>query len=94
MRDSAKEFRERACALYYDETRAAPTLIAKGEGRLAQTIREIAQKHNVPLIKDADTATALAQLEIGDEIPFELYEAVAKILAFIYRLYDERETGQ
>ncbi len=72
-----------ACALRYDESAgedAAPTLVAKGSGPLAQRIVEAAKLHGVPVIRDVPVARALIELEIGTEIPEVLYEAVAEIL--------------
>jgi flagellar biosynthesis protein FlhB len=72
-----------ACALRYDDAAgedAAPTLVAKGSGALAQRIVEAAKLHGVPVIQDVPVARALIELEVGTEIPEALYEAVAEIL--------------
>jgi len=72
-----------ACALRYDDATgddAAPTLVAKGSGALAQRIVEAAKLHGVPVIRDVPVARALIELEVGTEIPEALYEAVAEIL--------------
>ena len=64
----------------------APKVIAKGVDTLAFKIREIAEKHNIPIHEDPPLARALYKMcDIGDDIPEELFKAVAKILAFIFR---------
>jgi flagellar biosynthetic protein FlhB len=76
-----------AVALRYkkDET-SAPKLVAKGKGYVAEAIRELARKHGVPLVEDKPLARSLFKVDIDACIPVELYRAVAKILAYIYRL--------
>ena len=71
-----------ACALRYDEGEgdAAPVLVARGDGELARRIVEAARAYGVPVLRDVPLARALHELEIGDEIPEALYEAVALIL--------------
>lgn len=71
-----------ACALKYDEKEGdeAPILVASGHGDLAKRIVEAAHQFGVPVLRDIPLARALVELEIGDEIPEALYEAVAEIL--------------
>lgn len=76
-----------AVALAYERTNmAAPKVVAKGKGYIAEKIREIARRHNVPIVEDKPLARALHRIEIGRFIPEELYRAVAKILAYIYKM--------
>lgn len=77
-----------ALALRYAEGRdAAPVLVAKGAGVIARRIREIADLHDIPIVENKEVARLLfREAEIGEEIPVELYRAVAEILALIYRL--------
>ncbi|HHW43955.1 MAG TPA: flagellar biosynthesis protein FlhB [Desulfotomaculum sp.] len=76
-----------AVALRYEEKEmSAPLVVAKGAGDLARRIRELAAQHNVPVIENPPVARALYQVDIGREIPAELYQAVAQILALVYRL--------
>lgn len=77
-----------AIALKYEPGRmAAPTVIAKGEGYIAQKIREIAQANGVVLVENKPLAHAIYKtVEIGEAIPEKLYQAVAEVLAFVYRL--------
>lgn len=76
-----------AIALRYEkEAMAAPLVVAKGAGYIAEKIKEIAKIHRVPIIEDKPLAKALYKLDIDTFIPPELYKAVAKILAYIYKL--------
>ena len=75
----------RAVALNYDG-RGAPRVTAKGEGLIAERILEVASRHDIPLQDDPALLTLLAQVELGDEIPPELYVAVSRVLAFAYQL--------
>lgn len=74
---------ELAVALKYDGNNA-PKVTAKGEGITAQQILELAEKHGVPLQNEPELARILAQVPLGDEIPHELYVAVAEVIAFAY----------
>ena len=77
---------KKAVALRYDKTKMhAPVVEAKGEGRRAQKIIEIAQEHGVEIYEDADLVELLSQVPYEKEIPEQLYEVVAKILAFVYK---------
>jgi len=79
--------RDKAVAVKYDwELDNAPTVTAKGEGFVARRIVEIAQAADVPVVEDAALVSALMSLELEQEIPIELYEAVARVLSWIYRL--------
>lgn len=72
-----------AVALHYSGS-GAPRVIAKGGGQVAERIVETAREHNVPLQEDAALACALSRLDLGREIPRELYVAVAHVLAFAW----------
>lgn len=77
-----------AVALRYDAAiMAAPMVIAKGQGIIAENIKEIARAHDIPIIEDKPLAQTLFKLvEVGMAIPEELYRAVAEILAYVFRL--------
>ncbi|MBF0316576.1 MAG: flagellar biosynthesis protein FlhB [Nitrospirae bacterium] len=76
-----------AVALRYKEREmAAPKIIAKGSGYIAERLREIAREHGIPIVEDKPLARTLFKLEINTFIPPELYKTVAKILAYIFRL--------
>jgi flagellar biosynthetic protein FlhB len=65
----------------------APTVIAKGQNRIAQRIREVAEEAGVPIVENISLAQTLYKaVDIGSEIPEELYTAVAEVLAYVYRL--------
>jgi flagellar biosynthetic protein FlhB len=76
-----------AVALKYDEKKmSAPKVIAKGKGFIAEKIKDIAKRRGIPIVEDKPLAKALNKIEINDYIPEELYRAIAKILAYIYKL--------
>lgn len=79
--------RPRAVALTYDvAAMPAPEVSAVGQGEIAERIIALAKENNVPIRHDPDLVTLLAQLDIGQIIPPELYAVVAEVLAFVYRL--------
>ncbi|WP_029165860.1 EscU/YscU/HrcU family type III secretion system export apparatus switch protein [Aminiphilus circumscriptus] len=83
--------RSKAAALTYDRKQdGAPRVVASGKGFVADRIVEIAREAKIPIVEDAALVSALLVLELGEEVPVELYEAVAKILSFVYRLDKER----
>jgi flagellar biosynthesis protein len=76
-----------AVALQYEKgTGEAPRVVAKGKGAVGEKIIETAREHGVPIEENAGLAGALSEVELGDEIPVELYKAVAEVLTFILRL--------
>ena len=86
--NSSDQLNSKAAALKYDG-KQAPTLVAKGHGALADEIIKIAEQHDVFIHEDPILIDVLAQLELGDEIPEQLYLAVAKIIAFAYMLQEK-----
>lgn len=76
---------QKAVALYYDG-KNAPQISAKGTGKIAEQIIDIAREHGVPLCDNPSLVDLLVTLELGDEIPENLYIAVACIIAFAYQL--------
>ncbi len=81
-----KEKRKSAVALKYNKDNSAPIVVAKGRGHIAEKIIETAKENKVEIYEDEDVADSLMKLEMGMEIPQELYEAVAEIIAYIYNL--------
>lgn len=78
---------QQAAALGYDlEKDSAPKILAKGRGDIAEKILKKAEEENIPIQTDKDLVKTLLALEIGQEIPVDLYQVVAEILAFIYSL--------
>jgi flagellar biosynthesis protein len=78
---------KRAAALKYrHQVDRAPKVIAKGQGIIAERIIETAKKHNIPLKRDPALIEVLCKLELDEEIPPELYRAVAEVLAYVYKM--------
>ncbi len=79
-----------ACALKYDEqTMAAPRLVAKGQDHIAHRIRELAIENGVPIVEEPPLARSIFQLtEVGEDIPPDLYQSVAEVLSYVYRVGD------
>jgi flagellar biosynthesis protein len=78
--------KKKAVALRYDTTQdAAPKMIAKGAGEVAEKIIALAKEYGIPIQEDADLVEILAKLDLNADIPPETYLVVAEILAFIYR---------
>lgn len=76
----------KAAALGYSRgADAAPRVLAKGGGDVAREIIARAEEHGIPIERDPDLLQCLGPLRVGDEIPVEAYQAVAVILAFLYR---------
>jgi len=82
---STETRRQLAVALHYDKT-GAPRVIAKGKGTIGARIIELARAHDIPIEENEGLAGALSNVELGDEIPAELYKAVAEVLIFVLRL--------
>lgn len=80
-----------AVAIKYDKEKGgAPKVVAKGMRKHAEAIKEIARENGVPILRNVPLAQALHKLDLEEEIPEELYEAVAEVLNFVYELR-ERE---
>jgi flagellar biosynthetic protein FlhB len=80
-----------AVALIYEPGAAAPKLVAKGQDFIAEQIKELAREHKVPVVENVQLAQTLFKtVDIGREVPSDLYEAVAQVLAFVYRTYGRR----
>ena len=82
---SPKAKSQLAVALHYDR-KGAPRVVAKGKGSLGEKIIEVAKAHDIPIEENEVLAGALSNVELGDEIPAELYKAVAEVLIFVLRL--------
>ena len=78
-----------AVALLYDGSRTAPEVVAKGQDLVAAQIRRVAKENEVPVVEDPPLARG-SSTEIGQVIPEELYAAVARVLAFVYRMAGRR----
>lgn len=81
----------RAAALRYDPTRdQAPRVVAAGEKLIAEAIINRAHQHGVPIYEDPDLAAALVKLQVGTEIPPNLYRAIAQVLVFVHGLNETK----
>lgn len=99
---SKSEASKRAAALQYRPEDGAPIIIAAGMGHLAEKMVEVAQDSGVPIYEDTSLATVLSQMELGREIPEELYHAVVDIYLYFLnfdpkdpeKFHRERESKQ
>ena len=84
-----------AVALRYDpETMPAPVVVAKGQRLVAQRIKELARSAKVPLVENKPLARALFKaVQVGDQIPEDLFRATAEVLAFVFQLKQRRQAG-
>lgn len=78
---------KKAVALRYDtQKEKAPRVLAKGKGEIAQRIIKIAEENELPIKKDEDLVELLTKIDIDQEIPPNLYKAVAEVFSFIYNI--------
>lgn len=81
----------KAVALKYDkEKNAAPKVTAKGEGKTAQKIIELAKENDIPIKKDEDLVELLTKVELDKEVPQEMYKAIAELFSFLYKLTNSK----
>ncbi len=84
-----------AVALHYDQKpESSPKVVATGQGELAEQIIAAAKAAGVDIVEDPDLLEVLGQVPAGTEIPAELFQAVAEILAFIYRINGRYATSE
>lgn len=83
---------KRAVALQYGADDAAPVVVASGMGYLAEKIVDVAVDHGVPVYEDDSLATVLSQLNLGQEIPEELYQAIVEIYIYFLK-FDPYQRG-
>ena len=82
------EPRLRVAALRYDHPKdRAPKLVARGEGHVAAKILALAKEHGIPIHEDRELVEVLSRLDLEEDIPGEVYQVVAEILAFLYRAH-------
>lgn len=98
MSEFNKIMNKKAVALKYDEdNRKAPIIVASGKGHMAEKIVEIANENDVPVFEDNSLASVLTQLDLGCEIPQELYKTVVDIyvyfLSFVPNKKDKKPEG-
>jgi flagellar biosynthesis protein len=84
----SSEPRLRVAALRYDHPKdRAPKLVARGEGHVAEKILALAREHGIPIHEDRELVEVLSRLDLEADIPGEVYQVVAEILAFLYRAH-------
>ena len=90
MSDSEKKFGRSAVSLRYDSRISkAPLVTAKGKGFIAERIIALAKENNIPIKEDPDLVYLLSQVDLNREIPASLYQVVAELLSFVYKLNGE-----
>jgi len=81
---------EKAVAILYDESKStAPKVVASGKGLIARKIIETAREAGIHIQEDPNLIELLAKIPIGEEIPVELYQTVAEVLAFVYKINEK-----
>jgi len=86
------EVPKKAIAITYDRERGdAPLVVASGQGNMAEQIIKVAREAGLEITQDADLAEVLAKVPVGTEVPVELYQAVAEVLAFVYRVNNKQK---
>ena len=91
--DSHKNETAKAVALQYGTNDAAPVVVASGMGYMAEKIVETAQDHGVPVYEDNSLATILTQLNLGQEIPESLYQAIVEIYVYFLHFNPDGSPG-
>lgn len=90
--DESRPTRQRAVALQYGVSDSAPVIVAAGMGHLAEKILDVAQENGVPVYEDNSLATILSQLNLGQQIPEELYRAVVEIYVYFLNFDFNRQS--
>ncbi len=72
----------------------APKVIAKGKGEIAKKIIEKAKKYDVPLFQNEEMANMLLNVDVGEEIPPKMYEAVVEVFVWLYKLEEKAELSK
>ena len=86
---------KKAVAIRYNQDDiGAPKVVATGSGTVAEKIVELAREAGIHIQEDPDLVELLAKVDIGKEIPIELYQTVAEVLAFVYRMNKKHEKQQ
>lgn len=87
----AKIKMKKAVALGYDRSKdVAPKVLASGSGEIAKNIINLAKEHDIPIKEDADLVEILSKVDINQEIPPNLYKAVAEIFSFLYKMTSKK----
>jgi len=86
MNENRFKRKEAVALTYQPEASDAPKVVAKGKGKIAENILEKAAENGIPIQEDVSLVELLGKLDINESIPEELYQAVAEVFAFVYRL--------
>ncbi|MFL1706391.1 MULTISPECIES: FlhB-like flagellar biosynthesis protein [unclassified Campylobacter] len=87
----AKIKTKKAVALGYNKAKDnAPKVLASGSGEVAKNIINLAKEHDIPIKEDADLVELLSKVDINEEIPPNLYKAVAEIFSFLYKMTNKK----
>lgn len=87
----AKIKTKKAVALGYNKSKDnAPKVLASGSGEVAKNIINLAKEHDIPIKEDADLVELLSKVDINEEIPPNLYKAVAEIFSFLYKMTNKK----
>jgi len=90
-----KYIQKKAVSLQYDKSKDnAPHVTAQGTDKTAQNIIKIAQENGIPLKKDEDLVNMLSEIELNQEIPIDLYQAVSEIFTFIYGISNKTQEDE
>jgi flagellar biosynthesis protein len=86
MENNMPTQKKSALAVRYDKDKdSAPKITAKGKGNVAEKILQLAKDNGIPVHEDPDLLEVLSKLDLGQEIPPELYKLIAEVLVFVYR---------
>jgi len=94
MAKAASDATREAVALAYSQTDAAPRVVAKGKGLIAEQIIARAKEHGIYVHESPELVALLTQVDIDERIPPQLYMAVAELLAWLYRLENASQATQ
>lgn len=83
---AANNYAKAVAILYDQENSSAPQVVASGKGKVAEQIIATAEEAGIHIQEDSDLVELLAKVPLGDEIPIELYQTVAEVLAFVYQV--------
>lgn len=78
--------RRKAAALKYESTYEAPVVTASGAGQIAEKIIDKAKESDVPIVENKELTDLLTKVDVGDNVPAELYDAVASVLAYVLEI--------
>ena len=95
--DSSSAPKKAVAILYKDGEGSAPKVIASGKGTIAEKIIETAEAAGIHIQQDANLVELLSKVDVGEEIPVELYQTVAEVLAFVYKVnnrFKDKVSGQ